>query len=316
MEKYYNDAIIGNNKMLASFTKKGELIRLFYPNNDYRQFIDYFHTGIKINDSRLIYLHNDINNIYNQEYLEDTNILKTQIINTYFKLDIMQTDFVCINKNVLVRKYKFKNKNDIELQLNFVVHSALITDSNNQVTGYYKNNSLIQYMHDYIFSINSKSRITSSQINNNKINIDEGKVWDKDYIGMSNDSSILFELGNLKPGEEKELELLINIDELNSIKTIETKAEEIKKIDTDKELEDAKKYWKKYLKEHNTIDLTSYKTDFMSKVNKIYKRTILLFPLLTNQETGGISAAVDIEEERSKCGRYSYCWPRDRYIYN
>ena len=55
MEKYYNDAIIGNKEMIASFTKKGELIRLFYPNTDYRQFIDFLHTGVKINDSSMIF---------------------------------------------------------------------------------------------------------------------------------------------------------------------------------------------------------------------------------------------------------------------
>ena len=49
MEKYYNDAIIGNKQMRASFTKKGELIRLFYPNIDYRQFIDFFQTEIHRN---------------------------------------------------------------------------------------------------------------------------------------------------------------------------------------------------------------------------------------------------------------------------
>ena len=49
----------------------------------------------------------------------------------------------------------------------------------------------------------------------------------------------------------------------------------------------------------------------MEKIEKIYKRTILLYPLLTNHLTGGISAAIEIDEERTKCGRYSYCWPRD-----
>ncbi len=37
----------------------------------------------------------------------------------------------------------------------------------------------------------------------------------------------------------------------------------------------------------------------------------MLFPLLINQETGGISAAVEVDEDMTKCGRYSYCWPRD-----
>jgi hypothetical protein len=110
MEKYYNDAIIGNKEITASYTKKGELLRVFYPNTDYRQFVDYFHTGVKINDSNMIYLHDDINNQYEQYFTENTNILNTNILNTYFKLNILQTDFVCINKNVIVKKYKFKNQ--------------------------------------------------------------------------------------------------------------------------------------------------------------------------------------------------------------
>ncbi len=50
------------------------------------QYCDYYHVGIKINDSNIIYLHNDINNKYNQYYEEDTNVLNTEIENTYFKL--------------------------------------------------------------------------------------------------------------------------------------------------------------------------------------------------------------------------------------
>ena len=37
----------------------------------------------------------------------------------------------------------------------------------------------------------------------------------------------------------------------------------------------------------------------------------MLFPLLYNNETGGISAAAEVDENYTKCGRYSYCWPRD-----
>ena len=199
MEKYYNDAIIGNKEITASFTKKGELIRLFYPNTDYRQFIDFFHTGIKVNDSSMIYLHDDINNAYKQYYTENTNILNTEILNTYFELKILQTDFVCSDKNVLIKRYKMKNKNNIDLQISFLIHSGLITNENNQVSGYFKNNTLFQYMHDYTFAIYSNKTINNSQINNNATNIEEGIIGDKDYIGMSNDSSIRFDLGVLKP---------------------------------------------------------------------------------------------------------------------
>ena len=311
MEKYYNDAIIGNKEITASFTKKGELIRLFYPNTDYRQFIDFFHTGIKVNDSSMIYLHDDINNTYKQYYTENTNILNTEILNTYFELKILQTDFVCSDKNVLIKRYKMKNKNNIDLQISFLIYSGLITNENNQVSGYFKNNTLFQYMHDYTFAICSNKTINSSQINNNATNIEEGIIGDKDYIGMSNDSSISFDLGVLKPNEEIEFCIYVNINHGAEIKATEAKIEEIKKIDCKKEIEKTKKYWEKYVKDHDTIKLPNSNTKYMEKTEKIYKRTILLYPLLTNHLTGGISAAIEIDEKRTKCGRYSYCWPRD-----
>ena len=61
-EKYYNDAVIGGNEITASYTKKGELLRLMYNIPDFKQFIDFFYTGVKINDSNIIYLHDDLNN--------------------------------------------------------------------------------------------------------------------------------------------------------------------------------------------------------------------------------------------------------------
>ena len=46
--KYFNDAIIGGKNITASYTKHGELLRLMYNTPDFRQFLDFFHTGVKI----------------------------------------------------------------------------------------------------------------------------------------------------------------------------------------------------------------------------------------------------------------------------
>ena len=77
--KYLNEAIIGNKNMIATFTSKGELQRLYFPSKDNKQYINFFHTGVKINNSDLIYLQNDINNVYKQYYDTDTNVLNTEI---------------------------------------------------------------------------------------------------------------------------------------------------------------------------------------------------------------------------------------------
>ena len=312
MEKYFNEAIIGNQNITASFTKKGELLRLLYPNTDYKQFIDFYHIGLKINDSNIVYLHSDINNVYNQYYTEGTNILNTEIFNTYFKLKVVQTDFVCIKENVIVKKLKFVNENVIDLNLNLLIHSKLISTDNNQVSGLVQNDSLLQYMHDYTVCTFSKEKLLSSQINNTEANILDAQIWDKDYVGMSTDSSISYDINILKPNEERELELYIYIDDnKNGLYGIDKTIERLRKIDYKVELSNTKKYWRKYLKAHDGLNLDLTDTMRNKKITDIYERTILLFPLLTNSETGGISAAIEVDEKLTKCGRYTYCWPRD-----
>ncbi len=312
MEKYYNDAIIGNQNILASFTKQGEILRLLYPTRDYKQMIDFFHVGLKINDSRLVYLHEDINNIYMQQYEEDTNILNTEILNTYFNLKVVQTDYASIKENVLVRKYKFTNENTIDLNLNFLVHSSLTSSPENRVSGMCRNDALIQYNHEYMLCTFSKEKLLSSQINNSKSNIEDGKIGDKDYVGMSSNSSISYDLGTLKPNETREFELYIFIEDSKiGLDNLEKTIDRIRKIDFRTEYEAVKKYWKKYVKDHDGLELDLAETPKNRKIKQIYTRTILLYSLLVNHETGGISAAVEVDENLKQCGGYQYCWPRD-----
>ncbi len=173
---------------------------------------------------------------------------------------------------------------------------------------------MIQYTHDYSFAVVSKKTpLYSHQINDTEKNIYTGVINDKDYIGMSHDSSISYDIGKLAPNEEKTIEIYIWInDNKENYKQdeIEEKIENIKKIDISKEYMSTKKYWNKYVKEHTTLELKE-NTEQERKIKKIYNRTILLYPLLTNEVTGGISASIEVDENLTNCGRYSYCWTRD-----
>ena len=210
--KSMNDAIIGGKNIVASYTKNGELLRLMYDMPDYRQFVDFFHTGVKINDSNIIYLHQDINNHYKQYYEEDTNVLNTEITNTYFNLKIKQTDFVSLKKNVLIKKYTFENNGNIELDVSFLIHSGLISDENDKIGSKICENSLIQYGHNESMCIFSKNEIQSYQLNDTNNNIETGVIQDKDYIGMSSDSSISFNVGIIKPNETANLDVFIYLN--------------------------------------------------------------------------------------------------------
>ena len=313
MERYLNEAIIGNKSMLATFSGKGEMLRLSYPNRDNRQYLKFFHTGVKINDSDLIYLHQDINNTYLQYYDTDTNILNTEITNTYFNLKILQTDFAAIKEDILVKKYLFINESNIELDINFLIHSELLTDQNNFVGAKKIDNGMIQYAHDFSVATFAKgTNLLRYQINGSENNIYSGVIGGKDYIGMSRNSSISFDIGKIWPGEKKELEICIYIDESKKpMQAFEDEIDRIGKIDLNKEYSEVKTYWRKYVKEHNGLNLKEAENSYEEKIQQIYRRSILLFPLLTNQKTGGIIAAPEVDEELTQCGRYAYCWPRD-----
>ena len=197
--KYLNEAIIGNKSMLATLTQKGELQRLYFPGRDNRQYISFYHTGIKINDSDLIYLHEDVNNTYKQYYDAETNILNTEITNTYFKLKVLQTDFMPLKEDVLVRRYEFINNNSIDLNIKFLIHSELLSDNNNYVSAKIIDGGMIQYTHDFTVSTFAKEKeLNSHQINGSFETIRSGIIYDKDYIGMSKESSLSYDLGTIK----------------------------------------------------------------------------------------------------------------------
>lgn len=316
IDKYYNDAIIGNKSITASFTNRGELLRFYYPTVDYKQFIDFFHVGVKVNDSSLIYLHDDLNNLYKQYYSENTNVLNTEIENTYFKLNIVQTDFVPINKDILIKRYTFKNNNFIDLELKTFVHSKIISNNGNCFGSKILANGVLQYNHNSNICTFSKNKIWKYQLNDVSNTIKTGNLEDKDYIGMSSDSAISFDLGVVRPGEIKYIDLIVypNInqeDEINHIDEIEKKVQELKKVEIFRELSNTKRYWRKYVQDHDTIKIKEKDEKVFAKIRKIYVRSILLFPLLINNSTGGMAAAIEVDESKSKSGGYSYCWTRD-----
>lgn len=313
MKTYLNDAFIGNKELKVGLTEKGEIVRICYPNIDFREYIEFLHVGVKINDSNLIYLHNDVNNVYMQHYIEDTNVLKTEIKNTYFNLRMIQTDFVPMGTNTIIRKYTFMNEHDIPLDIKFLVHSKMTSDNNNFASTKKIENGMLQYTHDYNMAfISNDTKSDSYKIHGTEETIWSGILQDKDYIGMSSTGAISYDLGILKPNEVKEFSICIFISdnkEKNKIEDIEEEIDKIRKVDVEKELQNVKKYWKKYIKSHSILNLEG--NSYKEAIKNIYNRTILLFPLLTNSITGGMSAAMEIDEEFSKCGRYSYCWPRD-----
>ena len=309
MSKFFNCAIVGNKDIVGSFSDKGELLRLCFPCVDGRQFIDYFHVGVKVNDSNIIYLHEDVNNVYGQRYVDNTNILVSEIKNTYFNLKIEQTDCVLIKDNVLVKKYVFFNENNIDLDVRFLANSKILAGSLENFGSRLIDGGVVQYNHNYSFSIFSDENVFGHKLNDVHSVLQSAVLNDKDYIGMSNEVAVSYNLGVLHPNEKREFYLYVLVSE-NGF-DIENKIDKILKLDIQKEFYDVEKFWKNYVDEHSSVNIKWSEGDFNSKIMEIYNRTILLYPLLINYNTGGIAAAVEADDDRVNSGGYRYCWPRD-----
>ena len=217
-----------------------------------------------------------------------------------------------LKENVLVKRYIFLNEGAIDLDTKFYIHSELLSDKNNYVGCKVIDNGMMQYAHDFVVSTFAKgAKISKHQINGSYETIKTGEIHDKDYIGMSKDSSICYDLGVIKPNEKKVLEICMLVDENRNVSEMEDEIDRITKIDLNKEYTQTKAYWRKYVKNHNGLNLKDPQNSYEERIFEIYKRSILLFPLLTNPDTGGIIASPEIDEDFTKCGRYAYCWPRD-----
>ncbi len=303
MNKYFNKAIIGNGKILATLSKEAELLRLYYPNIDYYQNIHTYSLGFVHEGENKLYLFKDAE-VINEYY--DGNIVYTKLSyshdrkeNQSFDTDILIRDYCLIDKNIIVRKIKFNEP------LSLVVYSKLNSSPNRLISGMCIQNSLVQYCQEMYMTTFSTTMIKKAQINNIqnlKENID---LKLEDYIGMSDSSAVMYE-------PAKEIILYISLE--NSLKDCTNIIKWLKTADEEELYKSVKKYWREYLEKHLNYYIGDKK--YTNKEIDIIERTILMYALLTNPETGAVLASPDVDEEFTKCGRYGYCWPRDALFIN
>ena len=294
MNKYFNKAIVGNGTMLGCLDEKGELIRLYYPQIDYYQNIDTYSLGfVKPGERKVFWLKNA--EYINQYY--DGNIIYTKL--RYDGADILLKDYCLIDKNVLVREIKFNEP------LHLMVYSKINSNKDKLVSSMCVSNSLVQYCQDFYMTSFSNTKILMSQVNNPREHLEEAKLQLDDYIGMSDESAVLFEA-------KKEVVLYISLQ--TTLKEAINQVEFMKVQDERNLFEKTKLYWREFLEKH----LNYYIGDknFSNKEIDIIERTILMYTLLTNKDTGAVLASPDVDEGFSQCGRYGYCWPRDALFIN
>lgn len=292
MPKYFNRAIIGNSKILACLDEKAELLRLYYPNIDYFQNIDVFKLGF-VRENKVFWF-SDAEAI-NQYY--EGNIVVTKL--KYDDTDILIRDYVLLDKNVMIRKIKFNQLT------NLMVYSKLKSSPDKLISGMVVNNALIQYCQDFYLSTFSKTKIERAQIHNVQNVLQYANLKLEDYIGMSDNSAIMLE-------SEKEVVLYLTLE--GELKKAFSSIEVFRKEKEEILYQKTKAYWREFSEKHLNYYIGNRK--FTNREIDIIERTILLYALVSNKETGAVLASPDVDEHFTRCGRYGYCWPRDALFIN
>ena len=301
MEKYINDAIIGNSSIIVGLNQKGDILRFYAPEIDYMQHIDEHKVGLIVNSNSVQWF-NDTNIFKHEQYYEENaNIVYTKIYND--NICIMQRDFVDINIDVLVRKYSVEYNNYGTQDLKIIVLSNKERDIDRFVCSKYDREleCLMQYTKDTYFLTFSNAKVDKYIVNDASKRA--GNLWfdNREYEGLSNDGAVSYCFESID--NEKSLTIFIGVREnyLLAKKMVET----VREIDTNLMYEDTKKYW------HNVINKSNMYNFKNDKEKEIYIRSILTLLMYTNNSTGGTIAALEVDEKLEKCGRYAYCWPRD-----
>ena len=308
-KSYFNNAMAGNSKMLCSFSEKGELLRLFWPNIDFPQHSEDFHIGISDSarddaGSSALWFHSDFIN-YCQEYIPQTNIIKT----TYDSGDglaISQSDYVIFDLDVLIRSFKIECVSKELKKGRFIVYSSAEgTELHPQSALFdFENDAIVHYRHNNYIAVGADKEITCFQLGNNAR---DSAAWNNlkgtDNIITANDCAFSCDLGDIEQGGSKTVTLYICA--AHTLKDVQKLMVKMKQHMADYWLEATRRFWIEQLEaaaEMKTSDM---------RIDRLYERTVLYFHLVSDKNTGGILASAEVDEHRTICGGYGYCWGRD-----
>ena len=304
---YFNSLITGNSEMLACMDDKGELVRLFWPHIDYPQHIDRFMVGILCPElwQGTSWLCSD-EWVTEQSYITDTNVAVTIYTSRNHGIRVSQTDFVHAGKPVFSRYCEVENKSDVKINAGFVIYSSSISTTTNSAGILFdaELSALIHYRHDYYYSISAGTEPQQYQLGAEAYeNAGRGQLAGNDTIGMMNDGALLWETVAVEAGDK--MRAVWNICMADRMRTVKALTREMQQHDPDEAVEHAIEYWRSYLADAGQIETGN------PEVDELYRRSLLVFALMTNKRTGALLAAPEIDEEFTKCGRYAYCWGRD-----
>ncbi len=293
--------------MLATLGSNGEMHRLFWPGIDMAQNLNATWPAVlsPAFGDKAVRLNDKGNWVYSQEYINDTNILKTLAKAKRFELQVTTLDFVVPDRDIVVRRYQLTNLSGSPVPVVFIYYASFFINEGNLY-------NTTCFDNDYDIMLHYRRGIWFG-VAGNKVPTDYQCGWcsesslygnfDGKSLAMSPDGCQAWNLGVLKPGESKSIQVYITAG--STRQQVLENVFYTRKCGIDRLLQETADFWETYLKQGFAPTRAS------ENIQRVFRRSVMVCKLLMNRDTGGIIAAPEFDESYSRCGGYAYCWGRD-----
>ncbi len=307
VKPFLNAAVIGNGRILAAISSRGEMHRLFWPHIDMAQQVNRLWPAVlsPIWGDRAVRLDDERHWTHAQEYIGETNILKTMAGAKNKKLRVTTVDFVLPDSDTVVRSFEFSNVSSSPFPAVFIYYASLyLDDSNLYNTNYFEPSFdiLFHYRRNTWVALAGSLAPTAFQCGCASEDALSGRL-NGNRIAMAASGCQLWDLGVLEPG--RSMTVVVYLAAGNSREQVLENVISARKCGWDSLRQETAAFWETYLQQGYLP------AGISEEIKQLYRRSIMVSKLLMNKDTGGIIAAPEFDESCTRCGGYAYCWTRD-----
>lgn len=304
---YIIDAIIGNRKMLAALTSNGEMQKLWWPRLDIYQQLGEWNFALSIEGySNLLWLHDRMEWDFTQSYLEDSPVVLTKAKHKSLPISWQFVDFILPDKDILIRRLNIKNLSKKAISTKLWQYTNFPIDERYRYnTTQYVNDidGILHYRASTVIAICSSKKVSAFQCSRDaKQQIEslilEGKLQDTSSCG-----AVMWDLGTIDAQKDVDIELYLIAG--TSINKILEEVKYLKSQDISQMQLQVCNYWNEIYNKGICRDICD------ERIDMLYKRSIMVFHLLSQSGLGGMLAAPEVDEDFLYCGGYGFCWGRD-----
>ncbi|MHB8997711.1 MAG: glycoside hydrolase family 15 protein [Armatimonadota bacterium] len=313
MSVFLPTSAVGNGRVVSTLGGAGEIMTFFYPRLDFAQNIEECMPLLYVGDpghGRVVWTFDPAFS-RNQYYLEDTNILITELQLGDPSVKVTLTDFCPPDSTSLVRLVAVQNNGTTQFDGAFgqYFHFHLSEVPGKQAVGYDPAGGyFLQYFRGIAIAVGGTTpqlwrvgkalgydeRSAKFDLEDGHLNGQSSDIGQVDFAGMRH--------LRLQPGERVSFWIAIcggssredAVDELRRLKT----------IGPEQLQQQTEVFWRRWLSHRTPISLEP-------ELDAAYRRSLLSLGMLQDLPTGSIIAAPEFDPGYERCGGYGYCWPRD-----